>query len=112
VVEARLRPVDIDSVHVGQAAQVALTAYKQRTTPRLDGTLNTLSADALTDPDRRTTYYSAEIRIDPDELSKIEAVRLYPGMPAEVLILTGERTLLQYLVQPIIDSFHRAFREQ
>ena len=112
IIEARLRPADIDSVHVGQSAQIALTAYKQRTTPRLDGTLVTLSADALADQERHQTYYSAEIRIDPVELSKVAAVRLYPGMPAEVLIVTGERTLLQYLVQPIADSFHRAFREQ
>ena len=112
VVEARVRPTDVESVHVGQPAQVALTAYKQRTTPRLDGTLVTLSADALTDEVRHTTYYSAEIRIDPTELLKLEAVQLYPGMPAEVMIVTGERTLLQYLIQPVLDSFHRAFREQ
>ena len=111
VVEARIRPVDIDSVAVGQPAQVALTAYKQRTTPRLDGTLVKLSADALTDPERRMSFYAADIRIDPSELAKLEGAQLYPGMPAEVMIVTGERTLLQYLLQPLADSFHRAFRE-
>jgi HlyD family type I secretion membrane fusion protein len=111
VVEARIRPVDIDAVAIGQPAQVALTAYKQRTTPRLDGTLVKVSADALADPERRISYYAADIRIDPSELAKLEGVQLYPGMPAEVMIVTGERTLLQYLLQPLTDSFNRAFRE-
>jgi HlyD family type I secretion membrane fusion protein len=112
VVEARVRPVDIDAVHAGQSAQVALTAYKQRTTPRLDGRLATVSADALIDESRHISYYSAEIHIDSSELAKLNGVQLYPGMPAEVMIVTGERTLLQYFVQPVIDSFHRAFREE
>jgi HlyD family secretion protein len=112
VVEARLRPVDIDSVEIGQPAQVALTAYKQRTTPRLDGRVIKLSADALVDADRRVTYYAAEIRIDSSELAKLQEVELYPGMPAEVMIVNGERTFLQYLLQPVTDSFRRAFREQ
>jgi HlyD family secretion protein len=112
VVEARLRPVDIDSVAIGQPAQVALTAYRQRTTPRLDGTVVKLSADALTDPERRINYYAADIRIDASELAKLQEIELYPGMPAEVMIVTGERTFLQYLLQPVTDSFHRAFREQ
>jgi HlyD family type I secretion membrane fusion protein len=112
VVEARVRPVDIDAVHAGQSAQVALTAYKQRTTPRLDGRLATVSADALIDESRHISYYSAEIHIDSSELAKLNGVQLYPGMPAEVMIVTGERTLLQYFIQPVIDSFHRAFREE
>jgi HlyD family type I secretion membrane fusion protein len=112
VVEARVRPVDIDAVHAGLPAQVALTAYKQRTTPRLDGRLVTVSADALTDETRHLSYYSAEIHIDSSELAKLSGVQLYPGMPAEVMIVTGERTLLQYFIQPVLDSFHRAFREQ
>jgi HlyD family type I secretion membrane fusion protein len=111
VVEARVRPVDVDAVAIGQSAQVALTAYKQRTTPRLDGRLVNLSADALTDPDRRSSYYVAEIRIDGSELAKLPGVQLYPGMPAEVMIVTGERTFLDYLLQPVFDSFQRAFRE-
>jgi len=112
VVEARVRPVDIDAVHAGQSAQVALTAYKQRPTPRLDGRLATVSADALIDESRHISYYSAEIHIDSSELAKLNGVQLYPGMPAEVMIVTGERTLLQYFIQPVIDSFHRAFREE
>ena len=95
VVEARVRPVDIDAVHAGQSAQVALTAYKQRTTPRLDGRLATVSADALIDESRHINYYSAEIHIDSSELARLNGVQLYPGMPAEVMIVTGERTLLQ-----------------
>jgi multidrug efflux pump subunit AcrA (membrane-fusion protein) len=74
--------------------------------------LATVSADALIDESRHISYYSAEIHIDSSELAKLNGVQLYPGMPAEVMIVTGERTLLQYFIQPVIDSFHRAFREE
>ena len=111
IVEARVHPNDIDSVKVGAAAQVSLTAFKMRTTPRLDGVVIKVSADALVAEDR-SSYYATEIQIDPGELEKLAGVALTPGMPAETMIRTGERTFLRYIGQPILDSFHRAFREE
>jgi HlyD family type I secretion membrane fusion protein len=111
IVEARVHPNDIDSVKVGAAAQVSLTAFKMRTTPRLDGVVIKVSADALVAEDR-SSYYATEIQIDPGELEKLSGVALTPGMPAETMIRTGERTFLRYIGQPILDSFHRAFREE
>ena len=111
IVEARVNPTDIDSVRIGAPAQVSLTAFKTRTTPRLDGAVAKVSADALVGEDR-SSYYEAEVQIDPGELEALADVTLTPGMPAEVMIHTGERTFLQYIAQPIVDSFHRAFREE
>jgi len=111
VVHAKLRPSDIDVVHAGLAAEVRLSAYSQRRTPTLSGEVVQVSADSLTDERTGLRYFSARVRIDAEELGRLEDVRLYPGMPAEVMIVTGEQTFLDYLLGPIQDSFARAFRE-
>lgn len=111
IVEAKIRPTDIDVVSAGLPAQVALTAYKSRTTPRLDGRVTQVSADALQDERTGQYHFNARIEIDQAELERVEGVELSPGMPVEAFINTGERTLAAYLMQPLADSFHRAFRE-
>jgi HlyD family type I secretion membrane fusion protein len=112
VVECKVEPTDIDAVKQGLAAEVRLSAYKQRRTPTLHGRVLKVSADALTDEKLNKTYYAAEVAIDPDQLAAVPDVKLYPGMPADVMIMTGKRTALQYLVDPIRDSFWRSFREK
>ncbi len=112
VIEARVNPTDIDVVHAGLSAKVVLTAFKTRTTPQIDGTVTRVSADALTDERSGQPYYAARVTVDAAQLGALKDVRLQPGMPAETLIVTGERTLLTYLTQPIQDSFRKAFREE
>jgi HlyD family secretion protein len=112
VVDARVQSNDIDVVHADLPAEVVLTAYKSRTTPRLKGTVTRVSADALIDEKTNLPYFKAQVQIAPQELVKVPEIHLAPGMPAEVFIVTGERTALDYLIQPLRDSFHRAFREQ
>lgn len=111
VIHAKLRPNDIDVVHAGLAAQVRLSAYKRRHTPTLAGRVVNVSADSLTDERTGQRYFSARVRIDAEELQRVDDVHLYPGMPADVMIVTGERTFLDYLLGPVEDSFSRAFRE-
>lgn len=111
VIEAMVRPLDIDSVRAGLPASVRLIAFKQRTTPTLTGRVTQLSADALQEERKGMTYYSAIVEVDADEMKKAPAATLYPGMPVHVSILTGERTFLDYLLQPISDTFALAFRE-
>jgi HlyD family type I secretion membrane fusion protein len=111
IVEARVSPLNIDVVHPELPAQVRLTAFKQRRTPTVGGRVLQVSADRVVDDKTGSAYYKAEIRIDPAELARLKGVSLYPGMPAEVLIQTGERTFADYLLRPILDSFARAFRE-
>jgi HlyD family type I secretion membrane fusion protein len=112
VIDARVSPIDIDVVRVGLPAGVVLTAYKSRTTPKLDGQVVRVSADALTDERTGMPYYLARVIIDAEQLNALDGVHLQPGMPAETQIFTGKRTMLKYLLQPIEDSFRRAFREE
>lgn len=71
-----------------------------------------VSADALTDERSGQAYYAARVTVDAAQLAALKDVHLQPGMPAETMIVTGERTLLTYLTQPIQGSFRRAFREE
>ncbi|HKY93864.1 MAG TPA: HlyD family type I secretion periplasmic adaptor subunit [Kiloniellales bacterium] len=112
VIDARVQPADIDVVHAGLAAQVALTAYKRGLVPLLDGEVVSLSADAIRNEEDDSVYYAASISIAKDQLARLENVQLYPGMPVEVLILTGRRTALDYALGPLAQSFHWAFREE
>jgi HlyD family secretion protein/epimerase transport system membrane fusion protein len=112
IIEARVNPADIDVVHEGLPARVALIAYKSRTTPQLNGTVRQVSADTLTDERTGERYFVARIEIDREELARLDGIRLAAGMPAEAFIETGRRTLLEYLIQPLTDSFRRAFREE
>lgn len=112
IVEAHVNPNDIDIVHRDLPARVRLSAYKTRNIPPLEGVVKTISADRFVNPSTQQAYYLARIVIDEAELASVENVALYPGMPAEVLIVTGERTLLSYLTSPIRDAMFRAFKEQ
>ena len=111
VVDARVNPLDIDSVHQGLAARVRLVAFKRRTTPTIAATVIDVSADRLVDP-AGTPYYVARLRLDPAELSQHPDIQLTPGMPVDALIIRGERSALDYLLSPITDGFAHAMREK
>ncbi|EKE68129.1 HlyD family type I secretion periplasmic adaptor subunit [Oceanibaculum indicum] len=111
VLEAQVRPEDIDNVTVGQEADVMLTAFKMRNTPNVPGEVVTVSADRLVDERSGAPYYLAKILIDKDALANLAHVELQPGMPAEVFIKVGPRTPLNYMIEPLTDSMRRAFRE-
>lgn len=107
LVEARVNPRDIDLINPGQQAHIRLTALNARNVAPLDGTVLTVSADKLSEPERED-YYLARVAISEDDVTKY---RLTSGMNAEVLILSEPRTPLSYLIKPITDSMNRAFRE-
>jgi HlyD family type I secretion membrane fusion protein len=111
VITTQVRPDDIDVVHVGMAARVVLTAFKRRTTPTLEGEVVMVSADRVDDPQTRASYFPAKIKILPGQLEHLDHVHLSPGMPAEVMVVTGERTLFAYLTQPFRDIARKAFVE-
>ena len=92
-------------------ARVALLAYKQRGTPQLDGKVLQVSPDSIVDERSGQSYFVARIGINGEALLKLEHVKLSPRMPVEVFIRTGTRTPLDYLIQPVEDSFRRALRE-
>lgn len=112
LIDARVSPVDIDVVHVGLEAQVVLSAYKQRNLPRILGTVRSVSADSLVDEQTGQPYFLARVEVPPEALEGLaEDIHLSPGMPAEVMIMTGERTALQYIIEPFVDTLRRSFRE-
>lgn len=113
IVEVRVSPRDIESIHVGLPSKVQLSAYKSKLVPRLSGIVVHVSADRIADPQNpMQPYYLAKVEIDQDELKSLNyKVNLIPGMPAEVYIVKGTRTMLQLLLSPLVDSFHKAFKE-
>jgi multidrug efflux pump subunit AcrA (membrane-fusion protein) len=90
---------------------VRLTALTQRNLAPLEGHVTTVSADRLMDERTGASYFLARVELDDDPAAKLGGERLYPGMQAEVMIVTGARTTLDYLSRPLVDSFNRAFRE-
>jgi HlyD family type I secretion membrane fusion protein len=116
VVSVRVKPTDIADVHEGMAARVTLTAYNPRTTPPFDGRVTLVAADATTDDQpsaNREPYYLVEVKVDPSELAHAGAnVHLTPGMTAVVSIITGSRTIMDYLIGPIVESMRSAMHEK
>ncbi len=113
IVEARINPQDIDAVHAGLIAQVRLTAFKSRYLRPIEGKVITVSADRVDDPTSNTSYFVARVEIPQAELAALgKDIKLTSGMPADVLIVTGTRTMLSYIVRPIRESFGHAFHDQ
>lgn len=112
IVEAKVAPQDIDQLHFGQQAVLRFIAFNQRTTPELNGAVSRISADAVTDQRTGVTYYTIRIEIGADEIARLGAMKLVPGMPVETFVRTGERKVLSYLMKPLSDQITRAFRER
>jgi HlyD family type I secretion membrane fusion protein len=109
ILEARIRPEDINHVAKGTVADIRLTAYKQRTTPLVGGRVSYVSGDRLNDPENKNApYYVAQIEVDPASLGEL---KMQAGMPAEVFIRTDSRTALDYLLAPVTAYLRRAMRE-
>jgi len=111
IVTARVRPEDIDVVRAGLDADVTLLPYNQRRVPPLRGTVMHVSADRLLDKRTEQPYYATKIRVQDPQGSDAGAVKVIPGMPAQVFIKTGVGTVALYALKPLLDSFNRAFRE-
>jgi len=114
IIEVQVPRTEIDNVKVGQRATVRLVALNQRTTPVLNGTVFYVSVDSLPDtsgPNPREVYL-ARVNLPTSELARVPGFAPTPGMPAEILIQTAERTFFDYLSKPIRDSMARAFMEQ
>ncbi|NGO66305.1 HlyD family type I secretion periplasmic adaptor subunit [Rhizobium daejeonense] len=110
--EIRIQPRDIDQVHPGQKAVLRLSAFSQRTTPEIKAHVGRIAADLSTDEKSGLSYYLVRLTVEPEELQKLDGLTLVPGMPAEAMIRTGDRTALSYLIKPIEDQIKRAFREE
>lgn len=110
IVQASVNPIDIDRVSEGQEARIRFSTFGNRA-PTIFGTLITLSADAILNEATGTSYYLARVEVNPESIEELGDLALMPGMPAEVYINTGSRTLLQYLFKPLSNAASRSFNE-
>ena len=110
VLEASVNPIDIDRVSVGQEARIRFSTFGSRA-PTIFGTVLTISADSLVNEATGTPFYLARVDVNPESLGELGDLALVPGMPAEVFINTGSRTLLQYLFKPFSNAIARSFNE-
>ncbi|TCL64653.1 HlyD family type I secretion periplasmic adaptor subunit [Rhizobium sp. BK251] len=111
-IEAKLSPTDIDQIFLGQPAKLRFSAFNQRATPELHGSVAYVSAATSSDPATGQIYYLADVVVPSEELARLGNNKLVPGMPVEVFVSTQERTAISFLSKPLTDQFNRAFREE
>lgn len=112
MVEARIPAQEVDNVYPGQPADIRFSAFNQRRVPVVDGVVRHVSADSFEDESTGANYYKARIGVSPEGKAALgDDLQLLSGMPAEVMIETGEKTLAEYLLQPVTDMLRRALRQ-
>ncbi|WP_438280335.1 HlyD family type I secretion periplasmic adaptor subunit [Pseudomonas alabamensis] len=112
VVEAKVAPNDIDRLELGKTADIRFSAFNNATTPVIEGKLTRISADRLTDERSGDAYYLVRVNVTEDGMKKLANRKLQPGMPAEVLINAGDRTMLEYLLKPARNMFAQSMIEE
>lgn len=112
VVTAKVSPMDVNSLRPGMSAEVRLPSFKGRKTPVTIGEVKSIAADALRDDISQQLFYALRVSVRSSGFPEKIRARLKPGMPAEVLVATGERTVMAYLTQPLMDSVRSGFREE
>lgn len=110
--EMRLPAQELERVHVGQKADLVFASLDQRTTPRLQAEVASVSPAAITDPQTGQSYYRLTLAITPEEQARLGDVEILPGMPVEAFLQTGDRTVMSYLLSPLAYQLSLAFREQ
>lgn len=111
VVEAMVRPEDVDAIAVGQTGHVRISAFARYDMRPLEGVVEVISADRLVEERTGIAYFTATIVVDEQELERLGSRKLLPGMTSEVMIRTGSRTMLGYVSEPLARTFRRAMRE-
>lgn len=112
VVEAQVAPQLIDKVHPGLPVELSFPAFSHAKTPNVPGVVDTVSADRLTDERTNMPYYLVQIKVTDKGLIMLGQNQIRPGMPASVAVKTGERTMLSYLIKPLLERIDGAFKEQ
>lgn len=112
VIQAHFAPTDVDNVHPGMVTEVRLPAFHSRKIPILNGKIESLSRDRLVDPEAKVAYFLGIVRVDIKQLPAEYRTKVTAGMPAQVVVPTGERTVLQYLFSPLKDTLRTTMREE
>ncbi|ORL53408.1 HlyD family type I secretion periplasmic adaptor subunit [Pseudomonas putida] len=112
VIEAKVATKDIDRLELGKTADIRFSAFNNATTPVIEGKLTRISADSLIEERTGDAYYLVRVKVTEDGMKKLGNRKLQPGMPAEVLINAGDRTMLQYLLKPARNMFAESLIEE
>jgi HlyD family type I secretion membrane fusion protein len=112
VADLRISPLDIARVHVGAPIELRFPSFPQRNVPPVHAELAWISPDADTEQHSGMPFYTGRVLLDEAALAQIPGGRVVPGMPVEASIITGERTMIEYLLKPILDSFRKSFVER
>ncbi len=112
MVEAKISTRDIDQVHIGQAVSLRFSAFNQQTTPEVDARISTVAPDLVVDQKSGVSYYPLRIEPYRASLQKLRGLSLYPGMPVEIFIKTGDRTAASYIFKPLSDQIRHSMREE
>ncbi|MFY8142544.1 MAG: HlyD family type I secretion periplasmic adaptor subunit [Caulobacter sp.] len=112
VIQAHFQPTDVDNVHPGMVTEVRLPAFHSREVPILNGKIQSISQDRISDPQAKVDYFLGIVRVDIKQLPPQLRNRVTAGMPAQVIVPTGERTVLQYLFSPLRDTLRTTMREE
>ena len=112
VIEAHVSTKDIDRIALGKLTDIRFSAFNSATTPVIQGQVIRISADRLTDDKSGDPYYLVRVKVTDEGLKRLGDNKLQPGMPAEVLINAGDRTMLQYLMKPARNVFAKSMIEE
>lgn len=112
VIEAKVPVTLIDKVYVGLPVEMIFSALNQRTTPRIPGEVTVVSADRSTDERTGETFYKIQVRVTEKGLKLLADNQIRPGMPVDVFVITGERTMMNYLLRPILDRMRTSLGEE
>jgi len=112
IVEARIRPQDVDQVRVGQAARITFSGFNRQTTPDIPGKLIFVSPDLTSDQRTGQSYYRIKVRLDAGALARAPQIALKAGMPAETFVETGNRSILSFLIKPLLDQLRYSMRSE
>jgi len=110
-IDAQVAPHLIDKVKPGLDVDILFPAFNQSTTPHIPGRVVTVSADVLIEPKQGIPYFKATVEVTPEGMKQLLHHKVRAGMPAEVFVRTGERTMLNYLLKPLVDRLNRALTE-
>lgn len=112
IIQAQVSPNDVESVRPGMAANIRFSSFHTKVLPEIFGKITSVSKDRLTDEQSKQPYFLARITVEDNEIPKEIRGDLTAGMPADVMVPTGDRTVASYLVRPLENRFRKALREQ
>jgi membrane fusion protein, protease secretion system len=112
IVDGQLPVHLIDKVHPNLKVELIFSAFNQNTTPHIPGIVTQVSADRLVDEKTGQPYYTVKAKVAPEGMKQVANLQIRPGMPVELFVKTGERTMMNYLLKPIFDHIKMSMTEE